>query len=62
MFFMDEVHIKRDLVYDKHEGCLIGYMNLGEINNQLIEFERALAADQDSTQPTLASTMLVLMI
>lgn len=43
-----------DLVYDKHEGCLIGFMNLGEINNQLIEFERALAADQESTQPTLA--------
>lgn len=59
---MDEVHIKRDLVYDKHEGCLIGFINLGEINNQLIEFEHALAADQESTQPTLASTMLVLMV
>ena len=59
---MDEVHIKHDLVYDKHEGCLIGFVNLGEINNQLIEFERALAADRESTQPTLASSMIVLMV
>ena len=59
---MDEVHIKHDLVYDKHEGCLIGFMNLGEINNQLIEFEKALAGDPENTQPKLASTMLVLMV
>jgi len=59
---MDEVHIRHDLVYDKHEGCLIGFINLGEINNQLIEFERALDADQENTQPTLASSMLVLMV
>ena len=59
---MDEVHIKHDLVYDKHEGCLIGFVNLGEVNNQLIEFEKALAGDQEGTQPKLASTMLVLMV
>lgn len=59
---MDEVHIKHDLVYDKHKGCLIGFVNLGEINSQLIEFEKALAGDQESTQPKVAPTMLVLMV
>ena len=57
---MDEVHIKHDLVYDKHEGCLIGFVDLGRTNNQLLEFENALAAKK--TEPTLASTMLVFMI
>ena len=37
----------------------MGFMNLSEINNQLIKSEHALAADRESTQPTLASAMLV---
>ena len=57
---MDEVHIKHDLVYDKHEGCLVGFVNLGSTNNQLIEFENALCAEK--SEPTLASTMLVFMV
>lgn len=57
---MDEVHIKDDLVYDKHEGYLVGFVDLGNINNQLVEFENALAAEKP--QLTLASTMLVFMV
>ena len=36
---LDEVHIKEDLIYDKHEGSLIGFTNLGNINNHLMNFE-----------------------
>ena len=36
---MDEVHIKQDLVYDKPKGRLVGFINLGNVNIQLIEFE-----------------------
>ena len=57
---IDEVHIKEDLVYDKHEGCLIGFVDLGSINNQLLEFEAALSADKDYCP--LAKTMLVFMV
>jgi len=57
---MDEMHIKHDLVYDKHNGSLIGFVNLGNTNNQIMEFERALAAEK--TEQTLASTMLVFMV
>ena len=39
MLIMDEVHIKNDLVYDKHQGCLIGFIDLGNTNNRLLEFE-----------------------
>ena len=57
---MDEMHIKNDLVYDKHEASLIGFVNLGNTNNQLLEFEQALLSDE--TEPPLASSMLVLMV
>ena len=33
---LDEVHIKTDLVYDKHQGSLISFVNLGNTNNQLL--------------------------
>lgn len=57
---IDEIHIKEELVYDKHEGCLIGFVNLGETNNQLLEFESALS--EDNSRRPLASTMLVIMV
>ena len=57
---MDEVHIKEDLIYDKHEGTLIGFVNLGDTNNHLLHFEAALSNDV-LPQP-LAKTMLVLMV
>ena len=60
ILIIDEMHIKEDLVYDKHEGCLIGFVNLGTINNQLLEFESALSADK--VYRPLAKTMLVLMV
>ena len=37
----DEVRIKEDLVYDKHSSQIIGFVNLGNINNQLLELERS---------------------
>ena len=43
---MDEVHIKNELVYDKHHSSLIGFVNLGDTNNQLLEFENALYNDE----------------
>ena len=57
---IDEVHIKDDLVYDKHNGMLVGFENLGDTNNHLIQFEAALSGD---TAPRpLAKSMLVLMV
>ena len=47
---IDEVHIKEDLVYDKHEGSLIGFANLGDISNYLLSSERSLADDLSRCQ------------
>ncbi len=35
VLLLDEMHIKEDLVYDKHSGALIGFTNLGDINDHL---------------------------
>ena len=55
---MDEVHIKNDLVYDKHQGCLIGFTNLGD---NLLNFESVLSGDGQYHRP-LATSVLVLMV
>jgi hypothetical protein len=60
---MDEVHIRSDLVYDKFEGKLIGYVNLGETNNHLLDFETALNnKGNDTSHRPLANSMLVFMV
>lgn len=57
---LDEMHIKEDLVFDKHEGSLIGFANLGNMNNHLLQFEASL--QNDTHQEQLAKTMLVFMV
>jgi uncharacterized membrane-anchored protein YhcB (DUF1043 family) len=57
----DEVKIQNDLVYCKHTGELIGFANLGEINNSLVEFEKQ-CQDEMSRTPDIASYMLVFMV
>lgn len=37
VLIMDEVHTKEELVYNKHDGSLIDFVNLGATNNQLLE-------------------------
>jgi len=36
---LNEMYIREDLVYNKHTGQLIGFVNLGDINNHLLEFK-----------------------
>ena len=54
----DEVKINEDLMYDKHSGDIIGFINLGEVNDLLLAFERAHL--NPSPQPKLATHMLVI--
>ena len=41
------MHIKEDLVCDKNQGHLIGFVDLGDANNKLLEFEAAMNGDTD---------------
>ena len=57
---LDEVHIKEGLIYDKHQGSLIGFANLGEVNDHLLWFENEFYGEEAPKQ--LAGSMVVLMI
>ena len=32
MLLLDEIHVREKLVFEKHEGSLIGFANVGDIN------------------------------
>ena len=61
VLLLDEMHIREDLVYSKSTGKLVGFSNLGEINNLLLSFERSLESDS-SEYPPLANSMMVFMV
>ena len=54
---MDATYIKSDLVYNKHDGSLFGYVNIGDINNQLLDFQAMI--DSGKPSPSLTSTMMM---
>ena len=58
---LDEMHIKEGLVFDKHAGRIIGFTDLGEINNHLATFQKMIE-DTDNTSPILANSVLVIMV
>ena len=53
---IDEMKVKEGLVFNKHSGAIIGYTNLGNINDQLLQIEK------DGEQPVLAKHVLVVMV
>ncbi|CAH1263937.1 THAP9 [Branchiostoma lanceolatum] len=60
----DEMKIKSGLVFCKSSGDLIGFTDLGEINNEMKDFERRCREQQHGTdeQPDLATHVLALMV
>ena len=63
IMLMDEMYIKEELVYDKHTGALVGFVNLGDINSHLITFEQSLQSQQSTTpSDSLATTMMVFVV
>ena len=60
---MDEMYIREDIVYGKHSGKMIGFSNLGSVNNHLLQFEQN--TEMSSTimdSSSIAKTMLVFMV
>ena len=45
-FVLDEMYIKEGLVFNKHSGGMIGFSDLGEINELLAKYERAYKCDE----------------
>lgn len=59
VLLLDEMYIREDLVYDKHSGKLIGFSNLGDINDHLLAFEHSL---DEPEEDVLAKSMMTFMV
>lgn len=59
---IDEMYIREDLVYNKHTGQLSGFANLGEINEHLLKYEKALNDPYNTGTKQLAKTMMTFMV
>jgi len=58
---MDEIFIKSNLVYDKHDGSLTGFVNIGNIKTQILAFENMIKSG-GVANPSLESTMMMFML
>ncbi len=56
----DEMHIRADLVFNKHNRELIGFCNLGDVNNCLLEVEKSV--EKNDPKPVLAKSMPMFMV
>ena len=56
----DEMTIKEELVYDKHSGRLVGFVNLGEIYSHLLQFEQSF--NDEEAEPVLANSVIAFMV
>lgn len=62
ILLLDEMHIKESLVYNKHSGKMVGFVDLGKVNNHLLAFEQSLSGDPKSRVPVLANSMMTMMV
>lgn len=62
ILLLDEMYIREDLVYDKHSGELIGFTNLGDINQHLDAFEQMITSSSADAPHSLAKTIMVFMV
>ena len=58
---LDEMYVKEGLVFDKASGSLVGYQDLGDVNNIIHDAETWFKSPGDSQRP-IAKVMLVFMI
>ena len=61
VMLLDEMHLREDLVYDKHTGAMIGFCDLGDVTMQLLRYESEMI-DETPADQTLAKSMMVFMI
>ena len=58
MLTLDEMKSKEDIVYDKNTGEMIGFINLGDINNAIQDLQR----DNEADHPPVATHLLTFMV
>lgn len=59
----DAMYIKEGLIFNKHNGCLIGFQDLGDMNNLIAKYENQHNENEGMfLRRPLAKTMVVFMI
>ena len=62
VLLLDEMKIKESLVYDKNECKIVGFVNIGEVNNQLAKFEKKASNDTEPSSGEVATHILTVMV
>ena len=58
---LDEMHIKEDLVFDRHSGMMISFTDLGDINMHLLQCKESMKKD-NAPKPQIAKSVMVFMV
>ena len=58
ILLLDEMHIREDFIFDKHTGDMIGFSNLGDINEHLFQLEKSMLEDEPIQLQLARSTMV----
>ena len=61
VMLLDEMHLREDLVFDKHTRAMIGFCDLGDITMLLLRYESEMT-DEKPVDQTLTKSMMVFMI
>ena len=63
VLLVDEMYVKEGLVFNKTSGALVGYVDLGDINGYLRDFERQITHESSGTSSRpVAKTVAVFMV
>ena len=62
ILLLDEMKLKENLVYDKHEANVVGFVDVGDFNNQIAELEKECSSSEFGPRESIATHMLVLMV
>ena len=62
MLIIDEMKIKEDMVFDKTGHTLHGFVNLGDVNNNLKKLEEEITGDAKPSESLATHNMLTVMV
>lgn len=60
LLLLDEMHIREDIVFNRHSGAMIGFANSGKI--YILHFGRKICSEEKPTGPQQVMTMFVFMV
>ena len=59
---IDKMHVKEGLVYSKATGAIVGFYDMGDLNNEFSEYEKLVNNSAKSARRTPAKTILTFVV